>query len=319
MLGIDLYQRYNLVSDWHRVYADGVREVWVKLTDGGGPAATRGDAYVAGARAVGCKVGGYHFMEASPSPETQADVFAAELRRLNALDIAPALDLEAAAIPATVRADYAKRFLLRLQATLNIHRVALYASASWDAGLTPDKWAIPGLVDWVASYGSNSGAEQAISGYHGHVDVHQYTSVGHLAGITGSVDLDDVLSDVTEPASGSAAPTTAKAKDMAVLTGDFPASTTDEYHVLACPVGSVSTLVARAWFSLVTGYEPGAAGHVWFVGTNADGTPHYFSDTDFTLTMDGRKWWELPDGCDHVSIKFTSTTPVAWCLETLPK
>lgn len=205
MLGIDLYQRYNLVSDWHLVAADGVRECYVKLTDGGGPAAVRGDAYVAGARAAGIQVGGYHFMEPTPTPEAQAEVFAAELRRLNALDIAPALDLEAATIPTGSRADYAKRFLTHLQSTLNISKVALYASASWDAGLAPDTWGIPGLIDWVASYGSNTGGEQAISAYHGHVDVHQYTSAGHVPGITGAVDLDDVLSDITE--SGSASPT----------------------------------------------------------------------------------------------------------------
>lgn len=318
MLGIDLYQRYNLVTSWPQVYADGVRDCYVKLSDGGGPAGTRGDAYVAGARAVGLKVGGYHYMQASPSPETQADVFTAELRRLNALDIAPALDLEEPSIPAASRASYAQRFLRRVQANLNVSKVALYSSASWLASLKPDTWGIPGLVDWVAQYGANDGAEHPITYAVGHVDVHQYTSTGHLAGVSGSVDLDDVLDDITESGAGTAS-TTAKASDMAVITGDWPASATDEYHLIACPVGSVSAIVARAWFSLVTGYDPGAAGHIWIVGTNADGTPHYYSDADFTLALDSRKVWELPDGADHVSVKFTSTTPVAWCLETQPK
>lgn len=206
MLGIDLYQRYNLVSDWHTVYADGVRECYVKLTDGGGPAVVHGDAYVAGARAAGIKVGGYHFMEPTPSPETQAEVFAAELRRLNALDIAPALDLEAPAIPVGSRVDYAKRFLTHLQATLNMSKVVLYASASWMTTLKPDTWGISGLIDWVASYGTNSGAEQAVTAYTGHVDVHQYTSAGHLAGISGAVDLDDVLGDISESAPLPGAP-----------------------------------------------------------------------------------------------------------------
>lgn len=316
MLGIDLYQRYNLVSDWHLVYADGVRECYVKLTDGAGPAAVRGDAYVAGARAAGIRVGGYHFMESSPAPEVQADVFAAELHRLGALDIAPALDLEAPSIPVGSRADYARRFLLRLQASMNMSRVVLYASASWMATLRPDTWGIAGLLNWTAQYGANDGKEHAVTAYTGHVNVHQYTSSAHLPGITGAVDLDDVLSDITEPA--PATPTTAKDDDMAVITGDWPAGT-DEYHVLACPVGSASAVLARAWFSLVTGYDPGATGHIWLVGTNTDGTPHYYHDQEFTLAADSRQWWELPDGADQVSVKFTSTTPVAWCLEMLPK
>jgi lysozyme len=52
--------------------------VYVKLTDGGGRATVAGDADVAGARSVGLAVGGYHYMQAQPSPETQAEVFAAE-------------------------------------------------------------------------------------------------------------------------------------------------------------------------------------------------------------------------------------------------
>lgn len=205
MLGIDLFQQYNLVTDWHLVRAAGVQHVYVKLTDGGGLASTHGDAYVAGARAAGCAVGGYHYMQAAPGPETQADVFAAELQRLRALDIAPALDLEESSIPPAVRADYGRRFLVRLQSTLNISKVALYSSASWFTALQPDTWGITGLVPWVAQYGPNDGAEHPVNAYTGHVDVHQYTSTGHVPGIAGSVDLDNILTDITEGAGTMAA------------------------------------------------------------------------------------------------------------------
>jgi GH25 family lysozyme M1 (1,4-beta-N-acetylmuramidase) len=200
MLGVDLFQQYNLVTDWHLVRAAGVRHVYVKLTDGGGLASTHGDAYTAGARAAGCAVGGYHYMQAAPSPERQADVFAAELHRLRALDIAPALDLEESSIPPAVRVDYGRRFLLRLQSTLNMSKVALYSSASWFTALKPDTWGISGLVSWVAQYGPNDGTEHPINAYTGHVDAHQYTSTGHIPGITGAVDLDNILTDITEGA-----------------------------------------------------------------------------------------------------------------------
>jgi lysozyme len=219
--GIDLYQEYNLVTDWHRVAAAGISDVYVKLSDGGGPARIRGDAYVAGARAAGCQVGGYHYLEPSPSPETQADVFAAELRRLGALDLAPALDIEENRIPPAVRIDYGRRFLLHLQSVLNISRVAVYSSASWFTALHPDTWGIPGLVDWVAAYGVNDGREHPIVGYAGHVDAHQYTSTGHVPGIVGPVDLDTISGNVS-------------VKAAIVVTANTP----DDDQILATLIGS---------------------------------------------------------------------------------
>lgn len=197
MLGLDLYQQFNTVTSWPAVKAAGVQFVYVKLTDGGGRAIVAGDNYANGARGAGIKVGGYHYMEASPSPEQQADVFAAELKRLNALDIPPALDLEEPSIPVGSRIDFGQRFLKRLQANLNGARVAIYSSGSWFTALHPDTWGIPNLMDWEAEYGVNDGAEHPIRSYTGHVDVHQYTSVGHIAGITGNVDVDDAFVDIT--------------------------------------------------------------------------------------------------------------------------
>lgn len=191
MLGLDLYQQFNTVTDWSAVAGAGVKFVYIKLTDGGGQAIVHADNYVNGARSVGIKVGGYHYMEATPSPEQQADMFAAELRRLNALDIAPMLDIEENSIPVASRVDFGQRFLRRLQANLGGARVGIYSSSSWFRTLTPDTWGIPDLVDWDAEYGPNDGTEHPISSYSGHVDIHQYTSVGHIAGISGDVDMDD--------------------------------------------------------------------------------------------------------------------------------
>lgn len=312
MLGIDLYARYNLVTDWHAVYASGVREVFVKLSDGAGPAAVRGDGYVAAARAVGMKVGGYHYMQPSPSPEAQADVFVAELRRLKALDIAPALDLEAAAIPTGVRVAWAQRFLKRVQADLNVVRVMLYSPRSWLDTLRPDTWGMTGLVTWDAEYGPNDGREHP-GAYTGHVTVHQYTSSGHLPGISGLVDLDDVLGDITATsAPAPATPVTREGDDMAVVTGEWPAGQ-GQRHGLICPVGTVSQLTAQAWVSLAVD-QTATSGHLWFTGGGR--TLH---DAAFTLPPRDRQWWAWPDGADYVTVHYDSTDPVTWGLESKPK
>lgn len=310
MLGIDLYQQYNLVTDWHAVAGAGVKDVYVKLSDGGGPAQVRGDAYITGARSVGLAVGGYHFMQPNPSPEAQAMVFVGELRRLNALDLAPALDWEADTIPTAVRVDYAKRFLWRVKVTLGLPKVALYASASWWIQYSPnaDTWNIPGLVDWVAGYGPNDGTEHPLHASVGHVDAHQYSSTGHIPGIVGDVDVSNITGDLSEHPQG--------VDDMAVITGDWPAGTAQR-HYLLCPTGSASSVIARTWLSLGTGWAA-ATGHVWFIATAA-GKADYVHDQDFTLTPNVRTWWALPDGVDQVAVQFDSANPVAWCLETQPR
>lgn len=235
MLGIDLYQQYNLVTDWHLVAGAGVRDVYIKLTDGGGRAQVLGDVYVAGARGVGCQVGGYHYLQPTPSPEAQADVFAAELTRLRALDIAPALDLEEASIPAGVRVEFGRRFLLRLQANLGVSTVALYSSASWMAGLHPETWGIPGLVNWTAHYGPNDGAPHPVSLYTGHIDVHQYTSAGRIPGIAGPVDLDDVTGDIAVTTGTTATPK--RGDDDIMITA--PAGTNEHVNLIVPATGNL--------------------------------------------------------------------------------
>ena len=106
--GVDIY-RYQTVTDYQTL-ARSVRYVWVKLTDGTGPAQVRGDRQVNGCRAAGIPVGGYHYAQKG-DPIRQAHVFVAELRRLKALDIAPALDLEAPFAPNAEARDFALTFL----------------------------------------------------------------------------------------------------------------------------------------------------------------------------------------------------------------
>lgn len=192
MLGIDVFQQYNTITDWRQIKNDGVGAVWVKITDGWGQATTAGDAYVNAAKSVGLPVGGYHFAEPNPTPEIQADVFANELRRLNALDIAPMLDMEAA-IPSAnnFRIRFWQHFIQRLP----VGKYLTYASESWWLdGRLVDAPTVAGEMIWDARYGTNSGTDQGVN--IADWDVHQYTSVGVLAGARGFIDLDNVKSNV---------------------------------------------------------------------------------------------------------------------------
>lgn len=191
MLGIDIYQQYNDVTDWSQLTRDGVSVVWVKVTDGEGRAIVAADAYVAAAKGAGLAVGGYHYAESWPQAEIQADNFARELLRLGATDVAPMLDLEGT-IPGPE--SFRERFWPHLRQTLPISPVTTYASESWWKAQLIDAPVVPGELIWVARYGPNDGADHGTS--LPVWNIQQYTSVGVLAGIRGNVDLDNVQANV---------------------------------------------------------------------------------------------------------------------------
>lgn len=63
---------------------------------------------------------------------------------------------------------------------------------------------------------------------------------------------------------------------------------------LCAPIGRVSGLVNRGWFSLATGWEDAPEVRVWFLGTNSDGTPNYGlfpgNVNPFVLKKNARQW-----------------------------
>ena len=199
MRGVDIY-RYQTVTSYAEL-ARSVGFAWVKVTDGNAPAIVRGDAQVGGCRAAGIPVGGYHYAQRG-DPVRQARVFIAELKRLNALDLAPALDLEAPFAPNAEARNFGIAFCREI-ARLG-YRPAVYMSASWAGALRPDQWGIPNLVIWIAAYGGNDGrnydaridAGKVRRYYSGRYDVHQHTSAARVPGIRGDVDLNWALTGV---------------------------------------------------------------------------------------------------------------------------
>lgn len=196
MLGIDLYDRYQDVTDWSAVRRAGVTFVYIKGSDGSQRAVVPADAFVRGAKSVGLPAGLYHFAQLSPTPEAQADVLAAEVRRLGATGLPPALDLEGPHPLTSASRDFAIRFLRRLRG--HYPWVTLYASTSMLKAIGASSLGVPDVLIWAANYGPNDGirhADRLTTAYPGRVDIHQYTSVGGVSGVTGGVDLNESLTD----------------------------------------------------------------------------------------------------------------------------
>jgi lysozyme len=195
-LGIDIYRSFQTVTDWQGVKNHGVSYVYVKLSDGGGrPAGGPGDNEVNGARSVGIPVGGYHFVQAHPGPEAQADVFLGEVRRLGATGCVPMLDLEdnpasskLPNIPDGQKRGFATAFCNHVAS--QGFRPGVYMNNALAKKLRPDTWGVSGLVIWIARYGARPDAAA------GRYDLHQYSSTGQVPGIKArGVDLDESYTD----------------------------------------------------------------------------------------------------------------------------
>lgn len=213
MEAIDVFQKYQGFISWAQVYAAGVRAAFVKLTNGPIPASPTGDVYVTGAKRVKILVGGYAYALGSHTPESQAIAFAKELTRLNALDIAPALDFEDSSLPTTsaARTAWVVAFFRQLKKSMpNLTKALLYSSGSELAAMNIGviNVAVPGLtvMEWDAEYGPNDGKEHPVTHYRGVSAIHQYTSVGTVAGVLTKVDKNNITGNVTNPIAAPAQP-----------------------------------------------------------------------------------------------------------------
>lgn len=173
--GVDLYGLYNKVHDWNAVKEAKIEFAWVKLSDGG---TDRGDyGYVKAGHDVGIAMGGYHYAQPG-NPVAQADRLIDQCLRYGAVNIAPALDLEAPFVPGTVAINFAVGFLHQIEA--RGHTPCLYANNSMLNGVLRDvRREVPNVKVWGARYGGDLTVPH---------DVHQYTSTGRVPGIAGDVD-----------------------------------------------------------------------------------------------------------------------------------
>lgn len=176
--GVDVYTKYQQITDFAAL-ARTRQFVYVKVSDGTALRDTGG--YGPKGRAVGLKMGGYHYAQPG-DPVAQANLFIDACAAALLLDLAPALDIESnAAIHTWTNAEataFAIAFLRQVKA--RGHRPCLYANNSMLTAILPAvKAAVPDVIVWAARYGANPTVP---------FDVHQYDDAGTVSGIRGTVD-----------------------------------------------------------------------------------------------------------------------------------
>jgi len=207
--GIDIHPVYQHdITSWAAIKnrAD-IDWVYVKVSDGGAPYTFTDEAgvrylpetQVRGVKSVGLPLGVYHYAQFGDAVR-QADVLLREHRRFGGV-LPPMLDLEAPFTPNDHAKDFGIRFCRRVK---EFHRPAVYMSASMAGVLRPDRWDIPGLLIWIAAYGTNTGRRydpdvdpgKVRDHYTGRYDIHQHTSTARIAGCANKVDLNWSLTNI---------------------------------------------------------------------------------------------------------------------------
>ena len=176
--GIDIYTKYQTVTNWNSVRGAGYEFAYVKVSDGNEDKPDNG--WGAQGRAAGVAMGAYHYAQPG-DPVAQANRLCDRSIQAGLTDLAPALDLESPFTPNQDAINFAIAFLRQVKA--RGFRPCLYASDSMMRTVRgPVKIAVPDTFIWVARYGANPSVPY---------DLWQYSSSGRVPGISAAgVDLD---------------------------------------------------------------------------------------------------------------------------------
>lgn len=191
MKGIDI-SNHNGNIDFNAVKSDGIELVYIKATEG----TTYVDAYLStnynGAKNAGLKIGFYHFLVGTSTPETQAENFYNNIKGKQN-DLRPSLDIEVNKFDVM---DYALRFIGKFEALSNLP-LCIYTGGDFANNNLDSRLAKYPL--WIAHYGVETPMVTDVwgSAYVGH----QYTDSGSVNGISGNLDLNNFLNGiwVSEP------------------------------------------------------------------------------------------------------------------------
>lgn len=193
-LVVDLSNNNPDPIDWLALKRAGVFGVEHKVSEGQGFVDPKWRERAAAARAVGLHVGGYHFARPDGNPHGQAELFAQHLGHVGQHDLHPALDLETddgGLDPAALYA-WARSFGEHVH-KLTGYRVMWYTGPGFIAAHGIEHPFGNGAGLWLAAWGVNDGTDHGVP--RGYLKpwrryvLHQYTSVGRIAGVGGRVDL----------------------------------------------------------------------------------------------------------------------------------
>ena len=182
--GVDVsYYQGNI--DWAAAKADGVEFAFVRISDGLGTIDTKFEQNWAGTKASGILRGAYQFFRPSQDAIEQADLFLSKLGPMEATDLPPVIDVEAAGGlgPAAVAAQV-KLWIDHVKAATGVTPIIYTGFYFWRDSVGAAEF--PGSPLWHAQY--TSAECPTIPPPWSDWAIWQFTASGSVAGIAGDVD-----------------------------------------------------------------------------------------------------------------------------------
>ena len=182
--GVDVsYYQGNI--DWAAAKADGVEFAFVRISDGLGTIDTKFEQNWAGTKTAGILRGAYQFFRPNQDALAQADLFLDKLGTLEANDLPPVIDVEAAGGlgPAAVAAQVGI-WIDRVKAATGMTPIIYTGFYFWRDSVGAAEF--PGSPLWHAQYSSAECPN--ISPPWTDWAIWQFTASGRVAGIAGDVD-----------------------------------------------------------------------------------------------------------------------------------
>lgn len=184
--GIDV-SHHNGIIDWSAVVSTGIGFAYAKATEGTSVQDSQFQVNYAAIRANGILRGAYHFFHPGADPIEQADNFLAMAKLLPG-DLPPVLDIEVNdGQTAEIIVDRLADWLDKIEQALG-RTPMIYTSAGFWIGNLAGSKAFTRYPLWVAHYTTRP-TPALPPGFSNYV-VWQYSELGQIAGVVGTVDLD---------------------------------------------------------------------------------------------------------------------------------
>jgi GH25 family lysozyme M1 (1,4-beta-N-acetylmuramidase) len=207
--GIDV-SRFQKAIDWPSVAGSGIKFAFVQASRGSGsdctvkPAQCGADPYFSAnriaAKSAGIRVGAYHraFATGSTVEAARADavaeseVFLLQVGSLQTGELVPVLDVETpfTGMTQTTLRTWIRVFVKRVKRRLGRKPMIYTNASSWAATGNTLEFAKAKYPLWIAEYGVSRPTVPAHNWARHGYSVWQFTSSGHVPGISGNVDMD---------------------------------------------------------------------------------------------------------------------------------
>ncbi|MDR3597434.1 GH25 family lysozyme [Clostridium sp.] len=179
--GIDVSNNEGEIN-FSEVASDGVEYVYVKATEGATFKDSTMEVFYNDCKSNGLKVGAYHFLVGTSTPEAQAQNFYEKIKN-SEWDLVPMMDVET---NFDELSNYVKRFIATFN-KLSPLTLGIYSYTSFISYLAGAEAIIKDMPFWEANY--NNDPWNLSSNFFTNRVGHQYTETGSISGINSNCDV----------------------------------------------------------------------------------------------------------------------------------